>query len=54
VIAVLVDLDEGPRVLSNLVGTRPEDVQIGLPVQVTYAPAAEGATVPVFEPRTGA
>jgi uncharacterized protein len=54
VIAVLVDLDEGPRVLSNLVGVRPEDVEIGLPVQVTFATAAEGTAVPVFEPRSGA
>jgi uncharacterized OB-fold protein len=54
VIAVLVNLEEGPRVLSNLVGVRPEDVEIGLPVQVTFVPAAEDSTVPVFELRSGA
>jgi uncharacterized OB-fold protein len=54
VVAVLVDLDEGVRVASNLVGVDPSDVRIGLPVQVSFAPAKDGTAVPVFEPRTPA
>jgi hypothetical protein len=54
VIAVLVDLDEGVRVASNLVGVDPADVRIGLPVQVSFAPAKDDTAVPVFEPRTPA
>jgi uncharacterized protein len=50
VVAVLVTLDEGPRLLSNLVGVEPADVRVGLPVQVTFAPSAEG-DVPVFRVR---
>lgn len=50
-VAVLVDLDEGVRVLSNLVGVEPADVRIGMPVRVAFAPAADGREVPVFEPR---
>lgn len=56
VIAVLVDLDPidghgGVRVASNLVGVEPADVRIGMPVQVTFAPAAGDTAVPVFELR---
>jgi uncharacterized OB-fold protein len=51
VIAVLVDLDEGPRILSNLVGVVPGEVRIGMPVQVAFRPTAGGSAVPVFEPR---
>ena len=50
VVAVLVTLDEGPRILSNLVGVDPADVRIGLPVEVTSAPTTEG-DVPVFRVR---
>jgi uncharacterized OB-fold protein len=50
VIAVLVDLDEGVRVVSNLVGVEPADVRIGAPVRVTFEATADDMTVPVFEP----
>jgi uncharacterized OB-fold protein len=48
-VAVLVDLDEGIRVVSNLVGVEPADVRIGMPVRVAFAPAADDTAVPVFE-----
>jgi uncharacterized OB-fold protein len=48
VLAVLVELDEGVRLLSNLVGTDPGDVSIGLPVEVRFEPTADGMAVPVF------
>jgi hypothetical protein len=51
VIAVLVDLDEGLRVLSNLVDTRPGDVHIGMAVEVAFAPTTDDMVVPVFRPR---
>lgn len=51
VVAVLVDLDEGIRVVSNLVGVEPEDVRVGLPVRVTFEATADDMAVPVFEPR---
>jgi uncharacterized OB-fold protein len=50
VVAVLVDLDEGIRVISNLVGVEPPDVRIGAPVRVTFEPTADDMAVPVFEP----
>lgn len=35
-IVVLVDLDEGVRLVSNLVGIAPADASIGMPVVVDY------------------
>ncbi|HEV3133133.1 MAG TPA: OB-fold domain-containing protein, partial [Acidimicrobiia bacterium] len=51
VIAVLVDLDEGVRVLSNLVDIGPADVHIGLEVEVAFEPTVADMAVPVFRPR---
>jgi uncharacterized OB-fold protein len=49
VIAVLVDLDEGVRVLSNLVGVEPDAVRIGSRVRVTFEATTDDMAVPVFE-----
>ena len=51
VVAVLVDLDEGVRVLSNLVDVEPADVRIGLEVEVAFEPTVSDMAVPVFRPR---
>lgn len=45
-----VELEEGPRLLTNVVGCEPGDVKIGLPVVVDYAPADGGIAVPRFRP----
>jgi uncharacterized OB-fold protein len=50
VVAALVELTEGPRLLSNLVNCEPDDIKIGMPVQVTFVPTADEMAVPVFEP----
>lgn len=50
VLAALIDLDEGVRVLSNLVGVPPGDVKIGLRVQVQFVPTRDDQPVPVFAP----
>ena len=52
VLAVLVDLDEGVRLVSNLVDVEPADVVIGMPVEVTFVPTANDMAVPVFKPRS--
>src|SRR4051794_28594936 len=46
--AALIDLDEGVRILSDLVGVAPEAVRIGLRVQVEFEPTGGGYAVPVF------
>jgi uncharacterized OB-fold protein len=51
VVAALVDLDEGVRILSNLVDIEPADVRIGLEVEVAFEPTVADMAVPVFRPR---
>jgi hypothetical protein len=50
VLAVLVDLDEGIRIVSNLVGVEPDDVSIGIPVRVEFVATDGEHHVPVFRP----
>ena len=49
--AVLVDLDEGVRIVSNLVGIDPNQIRIGMEVEVAFEPAEDDMAVPVFKPR---
>ena len=48
---VQVELDEGPRLLSNLVGVQNDDIFIGMPVEVCFDDVAEEVTLPKFRPR---
>jgi uncharacterized OB-fold protein len=50
VLAALVDLDEGIRLVSDLVSVDPGAVRIGMPVEVRFAETAEDMAVPVFQP----
>lgn len=50
VLAVLVDLDEGIRMVSNIVDVAKEDIRIGMRVAVDFAPTAGDQRVPVFRP----
>jgi uncharacterized OB-fold protein len=45
-----VRLDEGPVVMTNIVGVDPESVEIGQAVQVVFEPAGDGDAVPRFTP----
>ncbi len=45
-----VELDEGPRLLTNVVGCEPEAVRIGMPVVAEFRADADGLAVPVFRP----
>jgi len=50
---VLVDLDEGFRMMSTVVGIAPEDVTIGMRVRLAWRDGAgedDAPPVPVFEP----
>ncbi|MYZ46864.1 Zn-ribbon domain-containing OB-fold protein [Propylenella binzhouense] len=48
-----VELDEGPRVMTNIVGIAPDEVRIGSRVGVTFDPAEErGWSLPRFAPET--
>ena len=47
-IVAYVRLEEGPILLTNMVGCSIDDLRIGMGVQVTFEPAMEGRLVPVF------
>lgn len=49
----IVTLDEGVRLLSNIVNADPNALRCEMPVQVTYQPLRDGVVLPVFEPRPG-
>jgi uncharacterized OB-fold protein len=50
VTACLVDLDEGIRLVSNLAATAPDDIRIGMRVEVGFEPTQGERAVPVFRP----
>ncbi len=49
-IVVLVMLDEGYRVLGNLLDTNMDDVEMGMPVKVAFQETSGGHQLPVFKP----
>ncbi len=49
-VVALVTLDEGPQMMTNIVGCEPEKVHIGMPVQVTFEDWTEEIAVPKFKP----
>jgi hypothetical protein len=49
-IVVLVELDEGVRLVSNLGAVDPDDVVIGMPVEVFYETFGDGLVLPQFRP----
>lgn len=52
-VVALVELEEGPRILSNLVvvDPTPAAVKIGMPVEIVYDDVTEEITLPRFRPR---
>ncbi len=48
-VVALVELDEGPRLISNIVGCEPEAVEVDMPVQLKFESAGE-FLLPRFEP----
>jgi uncharacterized protein len=51
-VVALIELEEGPRLLSNIVGIAPEAVSCDMPVKVVFDNVAEGVVVPKFTPLT--
>ena len=47
-----VDLEEGPRLMTNVVGCDPESVRIGDAVEVDFADSETGFAIPRFKPRS--
>ena len=51
-IVALIQLEEGIRLVSNVVGVADGQVAIGMKVEVQFEPTVGGYAVPVFRPRT--
>lgn len=45
-----VELDEGPRIMTNVVECDPAEVRIDLPVEVRFDDTGEGTALPRFRP----
>ncbi len=46
-----VELEEGVRLLSNIVGCSPDKVRIGMPIEVDFADIDGEVAIPRFRPR---
>jgi uncharacterized OB-fold protein len=45
-----IELAEGPRITTNIVGCKPEDVQVGMPVIATFDDVTPEMTLVKFRP----
>jgi uncharacterized protein len=51
-VVAYVELAEGPRILTNIIGCAPERVRIGQPVTLTFTETADGHALYRFTPLT--
>jgi uncharacterized protein len=49
-VVAVVELDEGPRLVSNIVRVAPDQVRCDMRVQVTFDDCEPGVTIPKFSP----
>ena len=49
-VVALVELEEGPRVLTNILGVTHEDVRCEMPVEVVFDDYDEDVAIPKFRP----
>jgi uncharacterized OB-fold protein len=49
-VAAVVDLIEGPRMMTNVVECDHDALAVGMALEVTYQPIADDVTIPVFRP----
>ena len=50
-VVALIALEEGPHLLSHIVGLAPDAVRIGIPVLVEFEEIGDAMKLPVFRPR---
>ena len=48
-VVAVIDLEEGVRVMANILGTSPDDVRVGAPVRVVFEAIDDAVTLPQFE-----
>jgi len=49
-VLAIVELDEGVRMMTNVVGCAPDAVRVGMPVQVVFEDVTAEITLPKFRP----
>jgi uncharacterized OB-fold protein len=49
-VAAVVDLEEGPRMMTNVVDCPPDQLSIGMALEVTFHAATDDVVLPVFRP----
>ena len=49
-VIALVELSEGPRLVTGITGCPPDQVRAGMAVRVVFREVADGVTLPYFEP----
>jgi uncharacterized OB-fold protein len=47
-VAAIVDLAEGPRMMTNVVDCPFDELAVGMPLKVTFTPISDEFTIPVF------
>jgi uncharacterized OB-fold protein len=50
-LVVVVEMEEGVRMISNMHGVKREEIYIGMPVEVVFDDIAEDLTLPKFKRR---
>lgn len=51
-VLAVIELNEGPRMLTNIVGCSPDKVEIGMEVEVVFDHVTEKIAIPKFRPVT--
>jgi hypothetical protein len=49
-VVAIVELEEGVRLMSNVTGCPPEDVRVGMPVEVHFETPEPDVGIPLFRP----
>jgi len=49
-VTAIIELEEGPHLLSNIVGCSPDQVRCDMPVEVTWEDIGGGFSLPKFKP----
>src|SRR5262249_60829227 len=49
-VVVLVQCEEGPRTMGNLLGATADDLRMDMPMVVDFAPSPDGDLVPQWRP----
>jgi len=49
-VIAIVELAEGPRLVTGIAGCAPEDVRVGMTVRACFREVADGVALPYFEP----